>query len=163
MAKIIIKPAGKKGKGVFAKKSMHKGDVILNWRLRKNMDEYSTEGLKSLPVSKQSHADYIGRGKYILHSSPLSYINHSCAPNASIKYGSFREKSLMAQRAIYRGEEITVDYSIDAVDSWIMKCLCGNSNCRRTIYGDFRKLPEKLQDTYWLLVPRWKKRLLVRR
>ena len=74
-----------------------------------------------------------------------------------------REKSLIALRAIYRGEEITVDYSIDAVDSWIMKCLCGNSNCRRTIYGDFRKLPEKLQDTYWLLVPRWKKRLLVRR
>jgi hypothetical protein len=74
-------------------------------------------------------------------------INHSCAPNAGLR---FTDKGvfLVALRAIAPGEEIAWDYSTTLKDSeWAMMCACGSADCRGRI-GDFAGLPADRQRWY---------------
>jgi len=59
----------------------------------------------------------------------LRHLNHSCKPNAY-----FRERWLIADREIHKGDEITIDYQV--TESMItdgFDCKCGNNNCRHRI------------------------------
>lgn len=75
-------------------------------------------------------------------------VNHSCNPTCGFK----GQVSMVAMRDIKAGEQITFDYAMSDVGSkeqgWIdMACLCGESNCRKTITGNDWKL-EELQNKY---------------
>lgn len=155
--KIIVKSAGKKGRGVFANQNFEKDDVILTADYSKRKDRVSRKDISRLSQEDQNHLDYVGRGRYVVDYSPISMINHSCAPNAYVKYSSIKRKVILASKDIKKGEEITYDCTIDAADNWKMNCHCGSKNCRKTIYGDYRKLPKSLQRKYWRYVPRWRK------
>jgi len=72
--------------------------------------------------------------------------------------------TLRAIKNIKKGEEICTDYSISGFDKWEMKCHCGSSNCRKIIYGDFKKLPAKLRSKYSKYLEKWyKKEFMVKK
>ena len=99
------------------------------------------------------HAGTIGKGKYLIFGYPERCINHSCDPNV-FEY----KRKVIAMRNIKNGEEITFDYSICSIDDWRMKCHCGSQNCRKTVRGNFFKLPQKLQIEYLPYLDEWFKK-----
>jgi SET domain-containing protein len=76
-----------------------------------------------------------GRGKYFfdldekqaIDGSPRSnkarYINHSCRPNAK-GYTSGRRIWIWSLRKIEAGEEITIDYGKDYLETRVKRCKC---------------------------------------
>lgn len=142
---IEVRSSSIKGKGMFSKKKIKKGFVLIRWggtflnsnqikRLNKDKyiiiqvekDKYSVE-----PREKPEDDSY--------------FINHSCDPNIWMKDGI----TFTAKRDIKKGEELSVDYSMfvseDYVAKW--KCKCGSKYCRKHITGRDYKIPE-VQDRY---------------
>lgn len=108
--------AGKKGRGVFSNRPIHRGEVIETCEviffprrevatMRKTQLEYYYYWWKS--------------GSAVL---PLGFgvlYNHSQNPNADwINDYRSRRMILVALRAISKGEEITVNYGLDADEFW---------------------------------------------
>ena len=147
MKKVIVKASGIEGKGLFAARDIKKGEVIVVWRPKKIV---SVKGLKKLPRDEADHTTPTGDGRYIVMGVPERYINHSCNPNSYVKNRKDR-----AMRKIKKGEEITSDYSINGIDKWKLKCECGAKNCRKVVYGDFFKLPKRLQKKYLPYLEKW--------
>lgn len=158
MKKYIVKRAGNKGKGLFATKNIKENEIILKNNIQK-LKKLTLKDISKLPEKVQEHADYAGKDRYVIDFSPSSYINHSCNPNSAWKSKFIGKTTLYAQRNIKKGEEITVDYALNAVDQfgdnsfWKMKCQCKSKNCRKIITGDFFKLPKKIQVKYWKNLP----------
>ncbi len=169
MAGVIVRQAKGKGKGLFAIRDFKEGELILRkdiTRLRRysvgEMGRLITEG--KLRKEDCEHCDYIGRGKYVLDFSPLSYINHSCEPNTRCESKRLGQQRVIALRDIRKGEEITYDYSLQAIDCldgknpWKMVCRCGSRNCRKVIQGDFFRLPKRIQRERLASTPTWLRR-----
>ncbi|MFA4820291.1 MAG: SET domain-containing protein-lysine N-methyltransferase [Candidatus Aenigmatarchaeota archaeon] len=117
---VIVKNAGKKGKGVFAARDFRKGDLIMpiKGRLIKEKTEHSIQ------VSPVSHID---------PEPPARFANHSCDPNSGICMKKGRPW-LCAMKRIENGEEITWDYAMSEYDfNCFMSCRCGSKTCRKLI------------------------------
>lgn len=137
-----------KGKGVFAKEDIKKGETILFldgeiWRKNKNEEYNDGIDLAGGPIGRDGN-DIL----YLASDSDWVYINHSCDGNS----GLINDKELIARRNIKKGEEITQDYStidIEAIKAGKkqldMKCLCGTHNCRKII-TTFDKLSKEKQE-----------------
>jgi hypothetical protein len=83
--------------------------------------------------------------RYVLprKDSGARHINHSCEPNCVVS-----GRSIVTERSIEAGEELTFDYSTD-IDwpDFRMVCRCGSSKCRKVIRA-YRFLPKKLKLKY---------------
>lgn len=158
MKLFTIKKAGKKGRGVFAIRNIKKGKHIIHCSLSR-LKAYSEKDIPKHPLAKNpkyaDHWDEVGRGKWVLDTSPASYINHSCNPNCITKYYTFKKKDLIALRDIKKGEELTADYSAGSPYGFgtntvsLGNCKCGERNCRENITADFFKLSIRLQRKYY--------------
>lgn len=77
---------------------------------------------------------------YALSGGPDDFVNHSCAPNAYIRFdhdGVF----LVAREAIDAGAELYFDYGVTQIDfPFRFDCLCGTPRCRGPI-GNCDELP----------------------
>lgn len=128
------------GKGVFAKRPIKKGEMILRFR----GELINSKQIKIREKSRQRNSLQIGNDKYIDLEKPGVLANHSCNPNAGIK----EDKILVAIRNIKKDEEIRYDYSATMdEDDWTMKCRCHQKNCRK-IVKDFKCLPKSTQKKY---------------
>jgi SET domain-containing protein len=140
---VIVKETVNKGKGVFALIDFKKDDFIL--RVEGRIIE--TEAPALYPKDVQNHwYPFERKGNkrlYVYPKLPWKYLNHSCNPNAGI----INNRDIVAMKKIRKGEEITIDYSMNNVDGWKMKCKCGNKNCRKTI-STFWKLDKATQKKY---------------
>ena len=75
---VIVKEAGEKGKGVFARRGFHAGDCILRFRGRVvHRDE-----LAALTPWEREHLGELTAETYQILPRPRCYINHACLPNA---------------------------------------------------------------------------------
>lgn len=72
MKKYIIKKVYSKGKGLFASKDIKKDEVLFHVDLSKQKS-YTPEEIAKMP--NNDHADYVGRGRYVLSFHPYSYMN----------------------------------------------------------------------------------------
>lgn len=136
------------------------------------MKKYTLKEISENPKLQEvsGHCDYAGDGKYVIDMSPHSYVNHSCDPNTYSEFENFDEVDLIALRDIKKGEEITYDVVLCAVDQldsghpkkgiyyWRIKCFCGGKNCRKIIHGDFFKMPKKYQRENLKYLPTFVKR-----
>jgi hypothetical protein len=99
------------------------------------------------PEMDGDHANYVGRGKYVLEDSPAAYMNHSCDPNCEFKMHSIAVYDVYAIKDIAVGEELSHDYTANSVDQfdgkgfWVLDCKCGSSRCRKTVTGDYFAMP----------------------
>src|SRR4051812_30656357 len=78
-----------------------------------------------LPAEDQRHLCELDFERSAVLLAPGCYLNHSCDPNA-MRHGV----NVFAWHAIEPGEEITIDYCLNAFDddcTWI--CLCGGASC----------------------------------
>ena|SRR3989338_8136285 len=156
MSKVVVKKAGKKGKGLFATKDFRKGEFILRVDLTK-LKEHKCKECKNTP-DDEAHIDYVGRGKYIITYHPYSYINHSCNPNVIVKHETIARSSFFAMNNIKKGEELTYDYGVNAMDQfdeldWIFLCKCGSKQCRKKVHCNFFKQTIAVQKRYFKYLP----------
>jgi hypothetical protein len=70
---------------------------------------------------------------------------------------------VFAWRDIRRGDEITIDYRLNAFGSERWKCDCGSENCSGEVSGSFFSLEAELQRRYLPYAPRFLKREYGRR
>ncbi len=79
---------------------------------------------------------------------PGCYLNHSCDPNA-MRSGV----TVFAWRAIRKGEEITIDYRLNAFGDHRSRCLCGSRNCGGLVTWSFFALDPERQRQYLPYAP----------
>src|SRR5574337_1082375 len=100
--KVYVANTPSHGRGVFAKRSISPGEVVLVFTGRKlrRADLYDEE--------IYLHSLQIGLDEYLSPSGGEDdYINHSCDPNTMMQ----GKRRLVALRRISASEQITVDYS----------------------------------------------------
>lgn len=132
------------GKGVYAVGGFRRGATIVRFAGKR----VAAAKLPGRLSGEDDRFVQVERGHYMGPSGSIDdLINHSCAPNAGLRFlasGVF----LVALRDIAPGEEIAWDYSTTLADpAWQMPCRCGAASCRGTI-GAFATLPADRQQWY---------------
>ena len=94
----------------------------------------------------RAYAFQSGPHHYLELTAPGRYLNHSCDPNAGI----MNDRVVTALRPIEAGEEITVDYRLNALDGDSWPCSCGTAACTGTVEGSFFSMTPERQR---LLLP----------
>ena len=146
---IVVKKIPGKGKGVFALRDFKKGEII---GTSKGTIISINEALKMSNYAL-NHMSATGKNKFLLMKSPEKFINHSCNPNV-YEY----QRKVISIKKIRKSDEITFDYSMNGVtgiDDWKMKCKCKSANCRKVVYGEFFRLPKKLQKKNIIHLDKW--------
>ena len=123
---VVVRDAGRKGLGVFALRRFRKGEFIFRRRYGRIV---ANTDIRSL-----SRED----------------LNHSSEPKAM--RGGVK---VFAWRPIAAGEEITIDYRLNALGSSRSKCLCGTASCPGEITGSFFALPPETQRDHLPFAPRF--------
>src|SRR5439155_4819 len=103
---VIVRPAGRKGKGVFALRAFRTGEFIFRRRYGRVV---SNADIRSLSRGERRHLCELDFETSAILLPPGCYLNHSCDPNA-MRSGV----KVFAWRSIRPGEEITIDYRLNA-------------------------------------------------
>jgi hypothetical protein len=145
LADIIVRDAGTKGKGVFALRDFTRSSFIFRRRHRKVV---TNSDIMSLSQEDQQHLCELDWNTSAVLLPPGCYLNHSCDPNA-IRSGV----NVYAWRDIRAGDEITIDYRLNAFDGEQWNCSCGSSNCPGYVISSFFSLDEERQRQYLAYAP----------
>jgi SET domain-containing protein len=138
---IAVGNAGQKGLGVFALRTFGKEEFIFR---RRHGRIVRSSDLGLLSDDERRHLCELDFDRSAVLLPPGCYLNHSCDPNA-MRSGV----RVFAWRDIRKGEEITIDYRLNAFDdSDISGCDCGASNCPGTVTWSFFALDDRRQQTY---------------
>ncbi len=107
MSDVVIKKGKIFGKGVFAKRSFKKGEVVIKYQL-KPLTQEEFEKLQK----KEKYFTHEHWGVMYLYSSPERYVNHSSNPTTIQDH---KKRCNLALKDIKRGEEITTDAAKDDI------------------------------------------------
>jgi SET domain-containing protein len=119
--KLEVRPAGPKGRGVFAAERIVRGSLIMR---------LSGYLLPTAALTDDLMALQVGKDLWLCSDGSLldDLVNHSCDPNTGFSDG---KPVLYALRDIESGEEIGWDYSTSISESgWHLECRCGSAGCR---------------------------------
>ncbi|MBI4170669.1 MAG: SET domain-containing protein [Candidatus Aenigmarchaeota archaeon] len=94
---VIVKSAGRKGKGVFAARDFKKGEVVLIYKKSKILNKHE---IPKRWTGKYKYLDVVGQDKFMIMKPPERYINCSCDPNVYVKNWKF-----VAMHPIKKGGE----------------------------------------------------------
>lgn len=130
------------GTGVFAKRNISKGEIVLPVTGKKLHESEISE------VDRSQSLLQIDVDWYLMATGTIDdFLNHSCDPNLAFTPDG---QSFFALRGIGKEEELCWDYSTCENDGeWKMKCLCGTSKCRGFVTG----LPALDEETRQRLLP----------
>jgi uncharacterized protein len=139
---VEVREAGTKGLGVFALRAFDVGQFVFR---RRHLRVVRTAELPTLSAEDRIHLCELDVDRFAVLAPPGSYLNHSCDPNA-MRHGV----KVFAWRPIEAGDEITIDYRLNAFegDSW--PCRCGAAACNGVVEGSFFAMSEERQR---LLLP----------
>lgn len=148
---VEVRPSRIEGLGVFALRPFAPGECIRQINIVREIT--SAAPIREDLGERADHCDYPD-GKIVLLGFPDRHLNHSCDPNAYVRY---RENAsyLVARRNIESGEEITCDYNMNIAGGTSWPCHCGAARCRGETLGDFFKLPKEIQCEYRPLLADW--------
>lgn len=124
-------------RGVFAKETIFRGEIIALWggivysleettRLAKKYPHFETH---TVSIDKDFYLGPIIPSKAPIDDTEM--MNHSCEPNAGIK----GQIAVVARRRIRQGEEVCFDYDTTEIFAVPFLCRCGTPSCRRRIDG----------------------------
>lgn len=142
MGNIIVRETDR-GRGVFARRLIRRGDLVL--RATGRIIAHQTE-----------HSVQIGWNSHLETDPPLRFVNHACEPNAGIRTNDLGLPDLIAFQDIRAGEEITFDYAMTEYTHYrrenpelefSLSCRCGSPNCRGKL-GYYSELPADLKRAY---------------
>lgn len=143
--KTMIRPSPIEGKGLFAKRAIRKGEIVVI-KGGHVFDERTLARVKKrIAVSYIQIADgfYIGATTAAEVKKNKIFLNHSCRPNVGIR----GQIIYVALRNVRAGEELTYDWAMEENQTDPMRCRCGSPDCRRRLTGRDWKRPE-LQRRY---------------
>ena len=133
------------GRGVFATRTIAKGEDIVEYRGRR----IPMEAADALPDSDPDNPYHtflfeLNDGRVIdagVRGNAARWINHSCAPNC-VPYEDDRGRVMIAaRRTIRAGEELAYDYRLNVEGRRTKKllaayrCRCGAARCRGSMLG----------------------------
>jgi len=144
---VAVRDAGRKGLGVFALRRFDTGEFIFRRRYGRIV---TNARIRSLTREERRHLCELDYARSAILLAPGCYLNHSCEPNA-MRSGV----KVFAWKRIRAGEEITIDYRLNAFGGLRWKCSCGSASCTGQITGDFFSLPAKQQRDYLPYAPRF--------
>jgi hypothetical protein len=142
---VEVREAGHRGKGIFARRDFRRGAVILRWQQGRVVRH---DEIPTLSEWEQDHLSELTPETDQILPAPRCYANHACAPNA-ISTGD----TLFAWSDIRAGDEITIDYRLNAHDRWVTRCECAAFDEPHLVIGDFFSLPEHSQRAYLPYAP----------
>jgi len=142
---VVVGEAGVKGLGVFARRDFARGEFVFR---RRHGRVIANGDIPSLSAEDQRHLCELDYETSAVLLPPGCYLNHSCDPNA-IRSGV----NVYTRRDIRAGEEITIDYRLNAHDGERWACICGAANCQGYVIGDFFSLDAERQRAYLPYAP----------
>jgi hypothetical protein len=150
-----VRAAGSKGKGVFSRSEFRPGDFIFRRRHGRVVD---ANGIAALSAADRMHLCELDWDRFAVLVPPGCYLNHSCDPNA-MRSGV----KVFAWKAIAPGDEITIDYRLNAFDGDSWPCDCHTPACSGLVVGSFFALLPERQKTYLRYAPTFIRREYHRR
>jgi SET domain-containing protein len=147
VADIIVKEAGSKGKGVFARRDFSRGEFIFR---RRHGQVVRNDAIGALSEEDQRHLCELDWERSAVLLAPGCYLNHACDPNAMRK-----GTHVFAWKDICQGEEITIDYRLNAFTGEHWDCACGSANCPGSVISSFFALSDDLQIVYLPYAPKF--------
>jgi SET domain-containing protein len=142
---IEVHAAGRKGKGVFARRAFRRGEFIFR---RRHGRVVRASELASLSAEDRAHLCELDLEHSAVLLPPGAYLNHSCEPNA-MRSGV----KVFAWRTIRPGQEISIDYRLNAFGGERSRCLCGASSCTGWLVNSFFALSPARQRAYLPYAP----------
>jgi len=139
---VEVAPAGARGLGVFARRDFRAGEFIFR---RRHTRVVRAAELTRLPEWEHEHLCELDFDRYAVLAPPGCYLNHSCEPNA-MRHGVV----VFAWCNVNAGDEITIDYRLNAFGDEAWRCDCGASSCTGTVVNSFFAMPRERQE---LLLP----------
>lgn len=85
---------------------------------------------------------------------PFQFLNHSCDPNSFLQSVG-GTSYVFTRRPVAAGEEVVVDYRLNATFEEEVECRCGADCCTGSIRLDFFSLPEPAQLRRLPLLEDW--------
>lgn len=148
---VVVKASAIEGLGLFASVPIAEGERI--HRINVVREVTADAPLREDLGERFDHCDYPD-GKVVLIGFPSRHLNHSCDPNAYLRYDA-EACHLVARRAIAADEELTCDYNVNISGGTAWPCRCGAPRCLGTVVGDFFLLPVERQREYRALLAEW--------
>ena len=108
-ADLEVRESAIEGLGVYALRSFSPSEQIHTVNVVREITHEAP--LRPERGERADHCDYPA-GRVVLLGAPDRYINHSCDPNAWVRYTA-TACDLIARRVINIGDELTCDYSIN--------------------------------------------------
>jgi hypothetical protein len=151
MPEVAVRESLVGGLGVFTLEALVAGQFVREFRLEREIT--ADNPLRPEQGELPEHCPLIN-GRFCLVASPDRYLNHSCDPNAYLRFGS-DSIDVVALRDVEPDSELTIDYLINnpGGDSW--QCHCGAARCRGETGKSFFTLPESFQREYFRLLAPW--------
>jgi SET domain-containing protein len=128
----IVKKSSIHGIGVFARKNIRKGKVVVVW----GGHILTKAEIKKLPKDiSTNYALPVYPGFYIAEINheevgDAERVNHSCEPNCIIKNSLI----MLTKRNIAKGEELTCDFDCGRGVGIRTRCVCGSKCCKQYVY-----------------------------
>lgn len=130
------------GRGVFAARTIRKGETIIEYRGRRTSWEDASAAAAGDDDPYHTFLFSLDDGRVIdagVRGNAARWINHSCAPNCETFEDDDGRVYVAARRTIREGEELSYDYRL-AIDGKVGKrmrrayaCRCGARRCRGTM------------------------------
>ena len=139
--KLVFKET-ESGMGAFADVPIFENEILVRWSGR----VLDKPAFLQIPEEFRSRSVQVDEDRYLVpfEISSADYFNHSCNPNAGLQ----GPRTLIAMRAIKKGEPICYDYAMsDGSPYDEFDCRCGSPPCRGKVTGEDWKRPE-LQTRY---------------
>ncbi len=142
--RLELHPSKVDGVGVFAARQIKKGEWVAEglqaedysslvlWERSYNLDKTLQEKICDFCIGTPE--GFYPPDDYDFNKLSIEwFMNHSCDGNVG-----FDEKgNFVAIKEIETGDEVTYDYALaESNPRFIMKCKCGNKNCRSIVTGD---------------------------
>lgn len=145
----IVRNSPIHGRGVFAARTLRKGENIVEYRGRR----ISMEAADDLPDSDPDNPFHtflfeLNDGRVIdagVRGNAARWINHSCNPNCEPYEDDEGRVFIEAKRTIRAGEELGYDYKLNVPGRRTARllasyaCRCGASRCRGTMLDPGKK------------------------
>jgi hypothetical protein len=138
-----LRPAGRKGLGIFATAPIAAGTTVCGFGGNVvDRTEFDTlnDDLRTHSIQVDDDLFLVSVPPY----APADYINHSCEPNCGLNGNCI----VVTMRDVEAGEELCFDYAMsDTNDYDEFVCECDMPTCRQLVTGGDWRLPQ-LQDRY---------------
>ena len=138
--RVLVSPIH--GRGVFAARTIRRGETIIEYRGRRTTWEEACETASDDDDPYHTFLFSLDDGRVIdagVRGNAARYINHSCAPNCETYEDDEGRVYVAARRRIPAGEELSYDYRLE-VDGKVgprikraYACRCGAPRCRGTM------------------------------